>query len=64
MPKDYTKKEVLDIVEQTAAKYGIPKDDFMRASYIETGGQFNERAYNNSSGAAGLYQFLPATATQ
>ncbi|MGH8109795.1 MAG: peptidoglycan-binding protein [Arenimonas sp.] len=62
MERDYTRAEVLEIVENTAARYGIPKDDFLRASYIETGGQFNERAYNSSSGAAGLYQFLPSTA--
>lgn len=64
MERDYSRQEVLAIVEQTAARYGIPKDDFMRASYIETGGRFNERAYNSSSGAAGLYQFMPDTATQ
>ncbi|MGH8050120.1 MAG: XVIPCD domain-containing protein [Arenimonas sp.] len=64
MERDYSRQEVLGIVEQTAARFGIPKDDFLRASYIETGGQFNERAYNSSSGAAGLYQFLPDTATQ
>ena len=32
MSKDYSRKEVIDIVEQTAAKHGIPKDDFLRAS--------------------------------
>jgi murein DD-endopeptidase MepM/ murein hydrolase activator NlpD len=64
MERDYSKQEVLDIVQQTAIRYGIPKDDFLRASYIETGGQFNERAYNSSSKAAGLYQFLPDTAAQ
>ena len=62
MSKDYTRKEVLDIVERTAAKHGIPKDDFLRASYIETGGQFDEKAYNRRTGAAGLYQFMPDTA--
>jgi len=64
MPTDYSKKEILEIVERTAAKYGIPKDDFLRASYIETGGKFDERAFNSGSKAAGLYQFLPSSATQ
>ena len=64
MAKDYSKQEILEIVERTAAKYGIPKDDFLRASYIETGGKFDEKAFNSGSKAAGLYQFLPSTATQ
>ena len=62
MSKDYSRKEVIDIVEQTAAKHGIPKDDFLRASYIETGGKFDEHAYNKRTGAAGLYQFMPDVA--
>lgn len=64
MAKDYSRTEVLEIVENTAQKYGIPKDDFLRASYIETGGKFDEKAYNSGSGAAGLYQFLPTTASE
>jgi len=62
MEKDYSRAEILEIVERTAAKYGIPKDDFLRASHIETGGKFDERAFNTDSNAAGLYQFLPKTA--
>ena len=62
MSKDYTRKEVIEIVERTAARHGIPRDDFLRASYIETGGVFDEKAYNRRTGAAGLYQFMPDTA--
>ena len=42
---DYSRKEVLDIVEQVARQKGIPVDDFMRFAHIETGGTFNERAH-------------------
>lgn len=61
---DYSKKEVLDIVEQVARKKGIPVDDFMRFAHIETGGTFNERAHNTSTGAKGLFQFVPGSARQ
>ncbi|WP_294990094.1 peptidoglycan-binding protein [uncultured Stenotrophomonas sp.] len=61
---DYSRKEVLDIVEQVARHKGIPVDDFMRFAYIETGGTFNERAHNASSGAKGLFQFVPGSARQ
>lgn len=61
---DYSKKEVLDIVEQVARKKDIPVDDFMRFAHIETGGTFNERAHNTSTGAKGLFQFVPGSARQ
>lgn len=60
--KDYTRTEVIQVVADTARNHGIDKDDFLRAAYIETGGRFDERAYNAGSRAAGLFQFLPATA--
>lgn len=60
--RDYSRQEVLGIVERTAAQRGIARDDFLRFAFIETGGTFNERAFNNSSGAAGLFQFVPDTA--
>lgn len=66
MPHDYSKKEVLDIVEREAKQSGIPRDDFLRFAYIETGGRFDEKAaHRNSKGevtAAGLFQFVPDTA--
>ncbi|HBC50552.1 MAG TPA: peptidoglycan-binding protein, partial [Stenotrophomonas maltophilia] len=61
---DYSRKEVLDIVEQVARQKGLPVDDFMRFAHIETGGTFNERAHNTSSGAKGLFQFVPGSARQ
>jgi murein DD-endopeptidase MepM/ murein hydrolase activator NlpD len=62
--RDYSKQEVLDIVEAAAKKHGIPRDDFLRFTAIETGFTYNERAINPSSGAKGLFQFLPGTAQQ
>ncbi|MFO0394317.1 MAG: peptidoglycan-binding protein [Lysobacteraceae bacterium] len=64
MDRDYSRQDVLGIVERTAAQRGIPRDDFLRFAFIETGGQFNERAFNPSSGAAGLFQFVPGTARE
>ena len=61
---DYSRKEVLDIVEQVARQKGLPVDDFMRFAHIETGGTFNERAHNTSTGAKGLFQFVPGSARQ
>lgn len=60
--RDYTRAEVIQIIAETARNHGIDKDDFLRAAYIETGGRFDERAYNAGSRAAGLFQFLPGTA--
>lgn len=55
---------VLDIIEREAAESGIPRDDFLRFAYIETGGRFNADAHNRTSGAKGLFQFMPRTAAE
>ncbi len=62
--RDFSDKEVLDIVEAAAKKNNVPRDDFLRFTAIETGFTYNERAENPSSGAKGLFQFLPDTASQ
>lgn len=62
MAHDYSKKEVLDIIEREAQERNIPRDDFMRFAYIETGGTFNELASRGAQGAKGLFQFVPGTA--
>lgn len=62
MAHDYSKKEVLDIIEREAQERSIPRDDFMRFAYIETGGTFNEQASRGERGAKGLFQFVPDTA--
>lgn len=61
-PRD--RAAVLDIIEREAAESGIPRDDFLRFAYIETGGQFNADAHNRTSGAKGLFQFMPSTAAE
>lgn len=62
MPRDYSKTEVLDIIEKEAKERGIPRDDFLRFAYIETGGKFDETANRGPNGAKGLFQFVPGTA--
>lgn len=62
--RDYSKKEVLDIIEQVAQRKGIPSEDFLRFAHIETGGRFDERAHNDRTDAKGLFQFLPSSARQ
>jgi len=62
MERDYSRQEVLDIIESEARQRNIPRDDFMRFAYIETGGTFNEQASRGAAGAKGLFQFVPDTA--
>ncbi|WP_349656054.1 peptidoglycan-binding protein [Xanthomonas sp. 10-10] len=64
MARDYNRAEVLDIIEREAQQRNIPRDDFMRFAYIETGGQFNELASRGPNSAKGLFQFVPGTAEQ
>lgn len=59
----YSRKEIVDIVKNTAEKYGIPQEDFLKFAAIETGYTFNPNAAN-PSGAKGLFQFMPDTAKQ
>ncbi|OQW92920.1 MAG: hypothetical protein BWK79_00155 [Beggiatoa sp. IS2] len=58
------KATTLKAVTQAADKHGISQEDFLRFSYIETGGKFNANAHNQGSGAKGLFQFIPSTAKQ
>jgi peptidoglycan hydrolase-like protein with peptidoglycan-binding domain len=60
--QEYSRSQVLDIIEAEALKRHIPKDDFLRFADIETGGQFNPNAHSNRSSASGLFQFTDATA--
>ncbi|MCC7249451.1 MAG: peptidoglycan DD-metalloendopeptidase family protein, partial [Lysobacter sp.] len=64
MATDYSKQEVLGIVQREAQERGIPRDDFLRFAYIETGGKFDEQASRGPNGAKGLFQFVPSTAAQ
>ena len=62
MSQEYSRSQVLDIIEAEALKRHIPKDDFLRFADIETGGRFNANAQSTHSSAKGLFQFMPATA--
>lgn len=64
MSREYSRKEVLDIIEREANERGIPRDDFLRFAYIETGGAFDERVSRGPNGAKGLFQFVPSTAAR
>ena len=41
--------------------YGVPYQEMVAVSRCETGGDWNPRSYNASSGASGLFQFLHGT---
>lgn len=64
MPTNYSRAQVLDIIEREAAERNIPRDDFLRFAHVETGGAFDELANRVPSGAKGLFQFTPPTAQQ
>lgn len=64
MTRDYSRREVLGIIEAEARERGIPRDDFLRFAYIETGGTFDESVSRGPNGAKGLFQFVPSTAAQ
>lgn len=64
MPTNYSRAQVLDIIEREAAERNIPRDDFLRFAHVETGGAFDELASRGPGGAKGLFQFTPPTAQQ
>lgn len=49
------------LIAQLAQKHGLDPAAFLAMSHIETGGQFNDKAYHKGSGASGLFQFIPST---
>jgi len=51
---------VAEAINLAAATYGYA-DALWRKARCETGGTFSPNALNGSSGAAGLFQFLPST---
>ncbi len=64
MPTNYSRAQVLDIIEREATERNIPRDDFLRFAHVETGGNFDELASRGAGGAKGLFQFTPRTAEQ
>jgi resuscitation-promoting factor RpfB len=51
--------EIEVIIRDAAAAQGADADQLLRVAYCES--RFNPGAYNASSGASGLFQFMPAT---
>jgi hypothetical protein len=52
--------QVAEAINLAATVYGNAAT-LWRKARCETGGTFSPRAYNGSSGASGLFQFLPST---
>ncbi|MEJ7838826.1 MAG: transglycosylase SLT domain-containing protein, partial [Thermomicrobiales bacterium] len=55
----YTRDELVAIIEVAAARYGQPVNDMIRVAGCES--VWDPRAVNSSSGASGLFQFMPGT---
>jgi soluble lytic murein transglycosylase-like protein len=59
-PRGAPSPEIKSAIEAAAAKYGVP------AHYLyalcEQESSFNPKAFNKSTGAAGLFQYIPGTA--
>ncbi len=51
--------EIVAIIRAAAAAWGADPDQLLRVAYCES--RYNPNAYNPSSGASGLFQFLPRT---
>ena len=56
-----TPEPAASAIRAASIAYGVPRGEMIAVSYCETGGDFNPRSLNRSSGAAGLFQFLRAT---
>jgi len=52
---------IQELCRQAAEHYGIPHEILMAIAYRETGGSFDPTAFNGTTGATGLMQFLPST---
>jgi G5 domain/Transglycosylase SLT domain len=51
--------DIAGIIRAAAAKYGADETQLLRVAYCES--RYNPNAYNASSGASGLFQFLAGT---
>jgi soluble lytic murein transglycosylase-like protein len=54
-----SQQEMILIIRAAAARYGANGDQMVRVARCESG--LNPRAYSASSGASGLFQFVPGT---
>jgi hypothetical protein len=55
----YSGDEIVQVIYNAAAIYGQSGDDLLRVARCESG--LNPGAVNGSSGASGLFQFMPGT---
>ncbi|MGC4191739.1 MAG: SH3 domain-containing protein [Thermomicrobiales bacterium] len=55
----YTEDEIIQIIYDAADRYGQPREDMLRVATCESG--LDPSAVNASSGASGLFQFMPST---
>lgn len=55
----YTHDEIIQIIYAAADEYGQPRADMLRVAQCES--TLNPNAVNASSGASGLFQFMPGT---
>lgn len=51
--------DIITIIRGAAATWGADPDQLLRVAYCES--RYNPDAYNASSGASGLFQFMPRT---
>lgn len=57
--KTYTRDEIVQIIYAAADKYGQPRADMLRVAQCES--VLNPSLVNPTSGASGLFQFMPGT---
>jgi soluble lytic murein transglycosylase-like protein len=55
----YSAEELVQIIDAAADTYGQPREDMLRVATCES--ELNPAAVNASSGASGLFQFMPGT---
>lgn len=55
---------IQSMLVNVAQQHRLDPGTFLMIAHIETGGSFNPNARNAKSGASGLFQFMPATASQ
>ena len=55
----YTRDQIIQIIYDAADRYGQPREDMLRVATCES--NLDPSAVNSSSGASGLFQFMPGT---
>lgn len=55
----YSRDQIIQIIYDAADRYGQPREDMLRVAMCES--NLDPSAVNGSSGASGLFQFMPST---